>query len=108
KSCREVWGFPDRCVLPRVAGPDRFPNDHQPRCDANPNMQWFAARSRPADCGSNGKTGPHSPFGIGLPSFRPAEIDQHAVTDVPRNEAVKLLDGCGDARLIGADDLSQI
>ena len=39
---------------------------------------------------------------------RPAEIDQHAVTDVTGDEAVKLLDGGGDARLVGADDLPQI
>ena len=79
-----------------------------PGRDANPNMQRFAAWGCHADCGGNGEAGAHGAFGIGLAGFRPAEIDQHPVTDVTRNEAVKLADGGGDARLVGADDLPQI
>ena len=57
------------------------------------------------DRGGNGEAGTHGAFGIGLAGFRPAEIDQYPVTDVTRDEAVKLLDGGGDACLVGADDL---
>ena len=71
-------------------------------------MERFAAYRRRADRGGNGEAGTHGAFGIGLTSFRPAKIDQHTVTDVTRDEAVEPLDGGGDARLIGADDLPQI
>ena len=47
---------------------------------------------RLADRGGNGEAGPHGAFGIGLPRLRPAEIDQHPVTHVARNEAVELPD----------------
>ena len=68
----------------------------------------MAAYGRVADGGGNGEAGPHGAFGIGLAGFRPAEIDEHAVTNVTRNEAVKPLDRGGDARLITANDLAQI
>ena len=68
----------------------------------------MAAYGRVADGGGNGEASPHGAFGIGLAGFRPAEIDQHPVTNVAGDEAVKLLDRGGDARLVGADDLPQI
>ena len=70
------------------------------------------SRSPPTDvaltAAGNGKASTHGAFGIGLTGFGPAEIDQHAVTHVTRNEAVELLDRRGDAGLVGANDLSQI
>jgi hypothetical protein len=71
-------------------------------------MERFAAGSYPTNRGGNGEAGTHGTFGIGLSGFRPAEIDQRSVTDVTRDEAVELADRGGDARLVGADDLSQI
>ena len=108
QACGEVRRLADRRLLARITGANRLADDHQSRCDANPNMEWFAAHGCRADRGGNGEAGPHGAFGIGLSGFRPAEIDQHPVTDVTRNEAVELADRVGDARLVGADDLPQI
>ena len=60
------------------------------------------------DRGGNREAGPHGAFGIGLMGLWPAEIDQHAVTDIAGDEAVELLDRGGDAGLIAADDLAQV
>ena len=71
-------------------------------------MQVFAANGCLADRGGNGKSGPHGAFGVGLPRFRPAKIDQHPVADIAGNEAVKLADRGRDTRLIVADQLAQV
>jgi hypothetical protein len=54
-------------------------------------------------CGSPGKAGPNGAFGNGIIAFRPAEIDQYAVTDVAGDEAVELADGGGKYPLAGAE-----
>ena len=56
-----------------------------------------------ADLADHSQCGAHSPLGIGLARFRPAEIDQHAVAHVARNEPAEALrsswpqwpDSCG-------------
>ncbi len=108
QACREVRRLTDRRLLARITGADRLADDHESRCDANANLQRFAAHGCRADRGGNSEAGTHGAFGVGLAGFRPAEIDQHAVTHVTRNEAVELVDRGGDASLIGADDLPQI
>ena len=108
QACREVRRFTDRGLLARIAGANRLADDHKSRGDADADMERFAAHGSRADRGGNGEASTHGAFRIGLASFRPAEIDQHPVTDVTRNEAVKLLDSGGDARLIAANDLPQI
>jgi len=40
--------------------------------------------------------------------LRIAEIDQHAVTHVPRDEAIELGDNSGDGAVISADHIAQI
>jgi hypothetical protein len=57
-------------------------------CYANANLRRFTARGYPADRGGDGETPTHGPFGVGLTCLRPAEIDQHAVTDIARDKAV--------------------
>ena len=71
-------------------------------------MEHFAIHGCRADRGGNGEAGAHRTFRISLSGFRPAEIDQHPVADVTRNEAVELADRGGDARLVAADDLAQV
>ena len=51
---------------------------------------------------------PHRPLGIVLVRLRIAEIDEHAVAHVLRDEAAEALHGLGDAFLIGRDDLAQV
>ena len=68
----------------------------------------MAGYGRVADGGGNGEASPDGAFGIGFAGFRPAEVDQHPIADVARDEAVELADGTGDTRLICADDLPEI
>ena len=69
--------------------------------DAQP--QPFAGAWCPADLADHRKCRAHSPLGIGLTGFRPAEVDQHAVPDVARDEAAEALDRGGHGGLILAN-----
>ena len=104
----EVRGLADRGLLAGVTGADRLADDHKSGRDSDAHMQRLAAHGYRADSCGDCEAGPHGAFRIVLPRFRPAEIDQHAVADVTRDEAVELGDGAGDTRLICADDLPQI
>ncbi len=104
----EVRRLADRGVLAGVAGADRLTYDDEACRDADADVEWFAAHWCRADRRGDGETGAHGAFGIGLPGFRPAEIDQHPVADIACDEAVEPLDRGGDARLVSADDLTQI
>ena len=108
QACREVRRLTDRRLLARITRANRLADDHQSRCDANADMERLTAHGGRTDRGGNSEAGTHGAFGISLSGFRPAEVDQHPVTHVTRDEAVKLLDSCGDARLVSADDLPQI
>ena len=54
------------------------------------------------------QSGPHRPLGVILMGLRIAEIDEHAVAHVFRDETAEAAHGLGDAFLIGRNDLAQV
>src|SRR4051812_41023844 len=71
-------------------------------------LQCLASHGRLTDRGGYGEPRTHSAGSISLMRLWPAEVDQHAIANIAGNEAIERLDGGGDTRLIGADDLAQI
>ena len=85
----------------------RRPRRDRSRCRS----EWPGVRRASGvltDLGDHGERGPHRALGVRLVRVRPAEIDQHAIADVARDEAAEARDRGSDARLIGADDGAQI
>ena len=63
---------------------------------------------RCADCRDQLQPCAHRSLGVVLVSLRIAEVDQHAVAHVLRDEAAEALHGLGNALLIGRNDLAEV
>src|SRR4051812_20754869 len=105
---RPVRCLANRRLLARIPRADWLTDHHKAGGDANADLERLATHLCFTDRGSNSETGTHSAFGVSLMGFRPAEVDQHAVTDIAGNEAIELLDGGSDTGLVAADDVAQV
>ena len=63
---------------------------------------------RAPDCRDQLQPCAHGPLGVVLVGLRIAEVDQHPVAHVLRDEAAEALHGLGDALLIGRNDLAEV
>jgi len=80
KQRRHVWRLADRNALSSVAGPQRLPDNNQPRGDADARLKGHSGSDlRPADRVEDGKAGAHGLLGVMLMSRRVAKIDEHAI-----------------------------
>ena len=104
----QIRRLPDRRLLSRLARSDRLADDHEARGDPDAHLQWLRQDGRLADRVDHRERGTNRPFGIRLVRFGPAEIDQHAITHVARDEATEARDRRGHAGLIAADHCTQI
>jgi hypothetical protein len=80
--------------------PDRLAYNHQPGGDPNANLQWHCHDRRSSNRIDNRKGSTNSAFGIRLMPFRPAEVDEDAITYIPGDETSKAGDGRGHAGLV--------
>ena len=55
-----------------------------------------------------GKSGPHGALGVVLMRLRIAEIDEHAIAHVLRDEAAEAAHGVRDALLISGNNLAKV
>ena len=67
-----------------------------------------AWRLQPAYRGDQLQPRAHRSLGVVLVGLRIAEVDQHAVAHVLRDEPAEALHGLGDALLIGRNDLAEV
>ena len=94
-------------LLLRSARADQVADDHQTRCDADARLEGRVGLQATY---SSDQLQPcaHGPLCVVLVGLRIAEVDQHAVAHVLRNEAAEALHGLGDALLIGRNDLAEV
>ena len=103
----KVRRLADDGLLLRSARADQIADDHQSRRDADARLQGrvglqIAYRSDQLQpCA-------HGPLGVVLVGMGVAEVDQHPVAHVFRDEAAEALHGLRDALLIGRNDLAEV
>ncbi len=107
KACREVRRLADDTALLRFAGPDKVPDHHQAGGNPNPHLYGLRSRERSNRIDQR-EAGPNGTLGVILMRLRIAEINQHAVAHIFRDEAPEAAHSIGDARLIGRNDLAQV
>ena len=97
--------MPRSCASPE---PIRSPTTTKPGRNADAGLQWLSADFSLPTASIERQPGPHRALGVVLMGLRIAEIDEHAVAHVLRDEAAEALHGLGDALLIGRNDLAQV
>ena len=105
---REVRRLADDAALLRLARSDQVADHDQPGGNADARLQRERAI---LSCGHRRdqlQPRPHGPLGVILVGLRIAEIDQHAVAHVLRDEPAEAVHGLRDALLIGRNDLAQV
>jgi hypothetical protein len=106
---RQVRHVADHAALLCRALADEVADDDDAGGDADANLQPGMRTGRqPRDRLHQGKGAAHRAFGIVLMRLRIAEIGQHAIAHVLRDEAPGLGDHPGAAAMIGADDLPHV
>ncbi len=105
----EIGRLPDYRLLLRRTLADEISDHHQPRLDPDPGLQWRIGRDlQLADRLDEPQPGPHGSLGGVLVGARIAEIGEHAVAQVFRDEPARALDHRGTAAVVRADHAAQI
>jgi hypothetical protein len=105
---REVGCPADNRLFLRRALADQIADDHQPRRDPDPRLEFNGSDIEAADRADRSQSRPDSPLGVVLMRSRVAEIDRDTVAHVFGDKAVEAADHVGDGLVIGGDDLAQI
>ena len=95
-------------MLLRGTFPDEIADHDNAGGDADANLELADSHVEPSDCGDDVEAGAHGPLGIVFVGARKAEINQHAVAHVFRDETVEAANHLGHAAVIGADHLAQL
>jgi hypothetical protein len=93
---RQVRRLADNAAFPRVPSADKVADHDQPAGNADPHREplW---KVESADCLNHRESGAYRPLRVVLMCLRIAEIDQHAVAHVFRDETLEPRDGAGNA-----------
>ena len=94
---RKVRRLADDRLLLRRTRSDQIADDDEPGRDADARLQAERGVFELAHSFDQLQPGPHRPLGVVLMGLRIAEIDQHAVAHVFRDEPAEALHGLGDA-----------
>src|SRR5215469_5770375 len=98
----KVWCLTNRRLLSRFTRAYRFPNNHQAGRDPDTHFEWLHSDRRLSNCSNHRESGANRPLGVSLTSFRPAKINQHAITHVASDKTAEARDCCSYAGLIFA------
>ncbi len=106
---RHVWRLADRNALSSVAGPQRLPDNNQPRGDADARLKGHSGSDlQPADRVEDGKAGAHGLLGVMLMSRRVAKIDQHAIAQVLGDKSIESGHHIGAPFVEGGDQIPHV
>ena len=103
---RQVGGLADHGI--GLCGATDLAHYRETGCDADAGAQGCTSALQRGHCLGYFQTGTHRPFGIVFMSVGKAEIGQHAVAQIFREEAIEPSDHVGDASVIGCDDLAEL
>src|ERR1700752_2072189 len=103
----KVWRLADDTAFASFARSSLIADNDQPGGDTNTSLQqsrrFYRAKSR-----DDRQSRAHCPLGVILVGFRIAEVYEHAVAQILRDETAKTADGFRDTFVIGRDELPQI
>ena len=102
---REVGCLADDATLLRLSRSDQVADHDEPSRDADTALERTGCLQCANRCDQL-QSGPHRPFGVVLVGLRIAEVHQHAVAHVLRDEPAEAPHSLGDALLIGGNDLA--
>ena len=108
QPCSKVRGLADDRLLLGRTHPDQIADDDHSGGNADTSFQWRMCDFSPLTAVDQFQPRPHCPLGIVLMRLRVAEIREHAVAHVFRDETAEALHSLGDALLIGRNDLAQV
>jgi hypothetical protein len=104
----EVRRLTDDGLLPRRTLANRIANDYQTGGNPDARLEPYGFDIEATNSVDGAQPRPDCPLGVVLMRFRVAEINQHAVAHVPRDEAMEPGDDFGDGAVIGGDNLAEI
>jgi hypothetical protein len=107
QACGKVWRFAHDAALLRFARTNEIADHNQAGGDTYPYLHRLG-RGEQSDGIDQRKTNPDRPLGVIFVRCRIAEINEHAVAHVLRDEAIKSGDRLGDAFVIGTDHCAQV
>jgi hypothetical protein len=106
RACSRAASFADHRVFLRRAFADQIADHHRPGGDPDAGLEMGGSDVEPTDGGDHAQPGADGAFSIVLMRPRVAEIDQHAVAHVFRDEAIEPCNNLGHRAVIGGDDLA--